>query len=134
MTLQPGLEPGVAAERQDAGREDDPQSVKKLASKSPTQIALQRLRKDKVAVICGSILLLLVLAALAAPLISKALGIYPEISSPGRPEPGRVAGPVRLPGGGPALLRVHLGPPAGHRSPDRRATTWPTCSTGCGPR
>ncbi len=88
MTLQPGLEPGVAAERQDAGREDDPQSVKKLASKSPTQIALQRLRKDKVAVICGSILLLLVLAALAAPLISRALGIYPEISSPGAPNLG----------------------------------------------
>ncbi|VXB35917.1 ABC transporter permease [Nocardioides sp. AX2bis] len=83
MTLQPGLEPGVVAEREDASRENDPQSSKKLASKSPTQIALQRLRKDKVAVVCGSILLLLIVLALAAPLITRAMGIFPEINSPG---------------------------------------------------
>ncbi len=85
MTLQPGLESGVVAETEDASRADDPQSVKGLASKSPTQIAFSRLRKDKVAVVCSGILLLMVVLALAAPLISRVLGIYPEINSPGAP-------------------------------------------------
>jgi ABC-type dipeptide/oligopeptide/nickel transport system permease subunit len=54
---------------------------KKLAGKSPTQIALKRLRQDKVAVICGLITLLLVLVAIFAPLICKVLGLYPEVKS-----------------------------------------------------
>jgi peptide/nickel transport system permease protein len=50
---------------------------KKLAGRSPTQIALDRLRKDKLAVCCSIIVLLLVLAAIFAPLITKMLNIYP---------------------------------------------------------
>jgi ABC-type dipeptide/oligopeptide/nickel transport system permease subunit len=49
----------------------------KLAGRSPTQIALERLRKDKMAIVCSIIVLLLILAALLAPWISKALSIYP---------------------------------------------------------
>src|SRR3954451_296990 len=54
---------------------------KKLAGRSPTQIALERLRKDKLPVVCGTIVLLLVLAAIFAPLITKALNIYPTAAT-----------------------------------------------------
>jgi ABC-type dipeptide/oligopeptide/nickel transport system permease subunit len=50
---------------------------KKLAGRSPTQIALERLRKDKVAVVCSLICLLMVLAAVLAPVICKIMNIYP---------------------------------------------------------
>ena len=50
---------------------------KKLAGRSPTQIAFERLRKDKVAVICSLICFLMVLAAILAPVITKIMNIYP---------------------------------------------------------
>ena len=50
---------------------------KKLAGRSPTQIALTRLRHDRVAVVCGVIVVLLVIAAVLAPVITKLLNIYP---------------------------------------------------------
>jgi ABC-type dipeptide/oligopeptide/nickel transport system permease subunit len=50
---------------------------KKLAGRSPTQIALQRLRKDKLAVFCMAIVAMLVLAAIFAPVITSLLNIYP---------------------------------------------------------
>jgi ABC-type dipeptide/oligopeptide/nickel transport system permease subunit len=49
----------------------------KLAGRSPTQIAFERLRKDKLAVVCGTIVVLLVLIAIFAPVICKILNIYP---------------------------------------------------------
>lgn len=58
------------------GSEQEPEG-KKLAGRSPTQIALDRLRKDKMAVVCAVIVLLLVLAALLAPVISNIMNIYP---------------------------------------------------------
>ena len=56
--------------------------VEPVAGRSPTQIALERLRKDKVAVVCGAVVALLVLLALFAPLICNALNIYPDASDP----------------------------------------------------
>jgi ABC-type dipeptide/oligopeptide/nickel transport system permease subunit len=56
-------------------------SDKAIAGKSPTRIALERLRSDKVAVISASIILIFVLLALFAPLISKAWGVQPEGAS-----------------------------------------------------
>jgi len=50
---------------------------KKLAGRSPTRIALDRLRKDKLAVFCFVVVTLLVLAAIFAPLITKLMNIYP---------------------------------------------------------
>lgn len=50
---------------------------KKLAGRSPTQIALDRLRKDKLAVVCTAIVVVMVLAAILAPVISKIMHIYP---------------------------------------------------------
>ena len=43
-------------------------------SKSPTRIALQRLRKDKVAMTCFSIFVAFVLIAIFAPLLAKLEG------------------------------------------------------------
>jgi ABC-type dipeptide/oligopeptide/nickel transport system permease subunit len=53
----------------------------KLAGRSPTQIALERLRKDKVAVVCSVIVALMVLAALFAPVISHIMKIYPTTAT-----------------------------------------------------
>jgi peptide/nickel transport system permease protein len=54
---------------------------KKLAGRSPTQIALQRLRQDKLAVVCAAIVAILVFLGVFSPLICKALHIYPTASS-----------------------------------------------------
>jgi ABC-type dipeptide/oligopeptide/nickel transport system permease subunit len=56
--------------------------VKAVAGRSPTQIALERLRKDKVAVVCTVIMVILVALAIFAPLITKAFGVYWDISDP----------------------------------------------------
>jgi peptide/nickel transport system permease protein len=50
---------------------------KAIAGKSPTRIAFERLRKDKVAVICSVIIAIFVLLGLFAPVICDLLGIYP---------------------------------------------------------
>jgi ABC-type dipeptide/oligopeptide/nickel transport system permease subunit len=65
---------------------DGSQPDKEIAGKSPTQIAFARLRKDKVAVTCSIVLLLLVLLAAFAPLITKALDIYWDIQNPNAPD------------------------------------------------
>ena len=59
---------------------------KEIAGKSPTAIAFSRLRKDKVAFACTVVLLLLVLLALLAPLITKWFDIYWDISDPNAPD------------------------------------------------
>ena len=48
---------------------------KDFHGRSPTQIALGRLRRDPVAVVCGVVVLLLVLAGIFAPIINDALQI-----------------------------------------------------------
>src|SRR5437762_6983860 len=62
------------------GSEEAPEG-KKLAGRSPTQIALDRLRKDKMAVVCSVIVALMVLAAILAPVISKVMNIYPTAAT-----------------------------------------------------
>src|ERR687889_501554 len=49
-------------------------AVVKGSGKSPTAIAFDRLRRDKVAVTCGSIFLFFVLMAIFAPLLAKLEG------------------------------------------------------------
>ena len=62
------------------GTEEAPEG-QKLAGRSPTQIAFERLRKDKTAIVCSIIVFLLVMAAILAPWICKALSIYPTTAS-----------------------------------------------------
>ena len=61
-----------------------------IAGKSPTRIAFDRLRRDPVAVTCAVVLLLLVLLAVFAPLITKAFGVYWDISDPDAPRVSEV--------------------------------------------
>ncbi|MDQ1663424.1 MAG: peptide/nickel transport system permease protein, partial [Blastococcus sp.] len=62
------------------GSQEAPEG-QKLAGRSPTQIAFERLRKDKLAVVCGAIVLLLVFVAIFAPIICNILNIYPTAAS-----------------------------------------------------
>ena len=62
---------------------DDPTAVvepppgeKKVTGKSPTRIAFERLRKDKVAVVCTVMVVIMVLLAIFGPLINNLLNIY----------------------------------------------------------
>ena len=50
-------------------------SGKKITGRSPTRIALDRLRRDKVAVVSAAIVIVLVIAGVLAPVISNALGL-----------------------------------------------------------
>jgi ABC-type dipeptide/oligopeptide/nickel transport system permease subunit len=58
---------------------------KEIAGKSPNQIALSRLRKDKVAAVCMVVMLILVLIAAFAPLITRAFGVYWDVTDPNAP-------------------------------------------------
>jgi ABC-type dipeptide/oligopeptide/nickel transport system permease subunit len=56
--------------------------AKEILGRSPTQIAFERLRHDKLAVVCAFIVTLIVLLTVFAPLICKALGITWDIGKP----------------------------------------------------
>jgi ABC-type dipeptide/oligopeptide/nickel transport system permease subunit len=66
-----------------AHENDDPTAVvepppgkKKVTGKSPTRIAFDRLRKDKVAVVCTIVVIIMALLAIFGPLINSLLDIY----------------------------------------------------------
>jgi peptide/nickel transport system permease protein len=63
-----------------SGAQEAPEG-QKLAGRSPTQIAFERLRKDKLAVVCSVIVFLMILAAIFAPLITNLLNIYPTTAT-----------------------------------------------------
>jgi peptide/nickel transport system permease protein len=49
-----------------------------IEAKSPWQLAWERLRRDRVAMVCGAVIAAIVLVALLAPLIAAAVGHKPE--------------------------------------------------------
>ncbi|GLU48870.1 ABC transporter permease [Nocardiopsis ansamitocini] len=65
----------------ESAQQADPEAIargaRNVASRSLTQIAWQRLRRDKIAMIAGLIVLLLILAAVFAPLLVKWFGYPP---------------------------------------------------------
>ena len=62
---------------------DEPVVVKDdVAGRSPTQIALRRLRSDKIAMVCFVIVLLFVLIALFAPVLTHLFGVKLDAGSP----------------------------------------------------
>lgn len=68
-----GFQPTEAPESEVSG---DPALVKQeIAGRSPTQIALERLRNDKVAVVCFVVVVLFVLIAIFAPWLSALFGV-----------------------------------------------------------
>jgi peptide/nickel transport system permease protein len=60
--------------------EQEPEG-KKLAGRSPTQIALSRLRQDKMAVVCAAIVVVMILCGILAPVICNILNIYPTAAT-----------------------------------------------------
>ncbi len=57
---------------------------------SPTRIALRRLRSEPVAVVAAGVVLLLVVAAVLAPVITSLLGLHHSTTDPGAPLPSEV--------------------------------------------
>ncbi|GAB3927785.1 ABC transporter permease [Kribbella albertanoniae] len=67
--------PGSTVGVEDHPASAEPERAKGVAhGKSPTRIAMDRLRKDKVAIVCASIVLFFVLIAIFAPLLAKLEG------------------------------------------------------------
>lgn len=65
------------------GADDESQgSSKEITGKSPMQIALGRLRRDKIAMVCAGFVAVFILVAIFAPLIAKAFGVSPETGRP----------------------------------------------------
>lgn len=62
----------------------DPTSerAKEISGKSPMQIAMGRLRRDKIAVVCAIVVLFFILVAIFAPLITKAFGVTTDTVYP----------------------------------------------------
>lgn len=83
------LSPDVVEGFGDETPPEAPKDHKELAGRSPTRIAMSRLGHDKVAMTCSVILVILILLAIFAPLISNALGIYVsyDFSDPSKPRP-----------------------------------------------
>ena len=63
---------------------------KVIKGKSPTRIALRRLRSDKVAMVSGTAVAVLILLGLLAPVITSAMGIYYSTTDPNAPLPTEV--------------------------------------------
>jgi peptide/nickel transport system permease protein len=63
---------------------------KEVTGRSPTRIAFDRLRKDKVAVFCTMVMVILIALAALAPLITGAMDIYYDIKDPDAPRPSEV--------------------------------------------
>ncbi|MFB9239430.1 ABC transporter permease [Plantactinospora siamensis] len=57
-----------------------PQQRSVTVSKSPTRIAFQRLRKDRVAMVCAGIFMVFLLIAIFAPLLAKMEGQSPTLN------------------------------------------------------
>lgn len=85
MGLSPGATEEVLVESGEIGSGNAP-----VAGKSPTQIALQRLRQDKMAVVCAVVIVILVVLAILAPLITNVLNIYWDVTDPRSPDPSSV--------------------------------------------
>jgi len=70
--------------------DDEIVEVEAVAGRSPTRIAFDRLRKDKLAWVCSILMLVLIMLAILAPVITNAMGIYWDISDPNAPSQSEV--------------------------------------------
>jgi peptide/nickel transport system permease protein len=70
------------------------EDVPGIAGRSPAQMAWMRLKRDRVAVACLAVIVLVVLAALLAPLITKALGLNDDFNNKLITDGGLPGGPL----------------------------------------
>jgi ABC-type dipeptide/oligopeptide/nickel transport system permease subunit len=61
-----------------------------VTGRSPTRIAFDRLRRDKVAVFCAAVMVVLIALAALAPVITGVMDIYYDIKDPAAPSPSEV--------------------------------------------
>jgi ABC-type dipeptide/oligopeptide/nickel transport system permease subunit len=74
-----GIQPTELVE----ARSDEPEvKSQDVAGRSPTQIALDRLRHDKIAMTCLGIVIIFVLIALFAPLLTRLFGVELQAGDP----------------------------------------------------
>jgi peptide/nickel transport system permease protein len=59
----------------DADKLPDPEQEKEIAGRSPVQIALGRLRSDKIAMACFAVVVFFALIAILAPLLTRLFGV-----------------------------------------------------------
>ncbi len=74
-----------------------------VTGRSPTRIAFDRLRKDKVALACMIVITLLVLLGLFAPLITDLFNVHWDITDPEAPSPSEILEFDGYPAVGPPL-------------------------------
>ena len=103
------------------GSEADPA---KVAGQSPTRLAVDRFRHDKLSMVSFVIVVVYMLAAIAAPFLVK-FGVLDPIDVP--PEPHRPVDRAAFPIG--KLRRHQLAPPARASSPAPGATSSPGSGT-----
>ena len=85
---------------------------------------MQRLRHDKVAVVCASIVFVMILLAALAPLITNAMNIYWDISDPNAPNVSEVIDFDGYPLVGPPFHEFTWEHPLGLAT-NTGTTTWP---------
>jgi ABC-type dipeptide/oligopeptide/nickel transport system permease subunit len=66
----------------DAGQLPDPEVEKEIAGRSPIQIAISRLRSDKIAMLCLAVFLFFFVVAVFAPLIARLFGVEVRAGNP----------------------------------------------------
>jgi peptide/nickel transport system permease protein len=85
MTVLPGAELDASA---------DTEVAPGIAGRSPSQMAWSRLKKDRVAVVSITVIVLVVLVAVFAPLITKALGLTDDFNGSLIKDGGLPGGPL----------------------------------------
>ena len=66
----------------DAAQLPDPEVEKEIAGRSPIQIAVGRLRSDKIAMLCLAVFIFVVFVAIFAPLIARLFGVEVRAGNP----------------------------------------------------
>ena len=66
----------------DVGQLPDPEQEKEIAGRSPIQIAIGRLRSDKIAMLCLAVFIFFFLVAVFAPLIARLFGVEVRAGNP----------------------------------------------------
>jgi ABC-type dipeptide/oligopeptide/nickel transport system permease subunit len=76
-----GIQPTELSE-QDVDPNDEIPVKSAVAGRSPTQIALARLRADKIAIVCFVVVVIFVLIAIFAPLLTQLIGVKLHAGNP----------------------------------------------------
>jgi ABC-type dipeptide/oligopeptide/nickel transport system permease subunit len=66
----------------DVGQLPDPEQEKEIAGRSPIQIAVSRLRSDKIAMMCLAVFIFFFVVAVFAPLIARLFGVEVRAGNP----------------------------------------------------